>query len=192
MDLYPDPDWIHSQQQAESGSGPSKIPISGSGLSENRSETRVFMFILSGEPSRGAYLECLVAKIKHLNNTTANTSNNTNNNTSNTSNNTANTTNNTNNTTANNTNNTSNNTSNNNSNNSGQAEASERIQLIAMSATVGNLRELAHFLSAELFTDDWRPVRLEEFVKVGRDIFQVAGGGSSSDQCCGSGIRVPF
>jgi replicative superfamily II helicase len=112
------------------------------------------MFILSGEPSRGAHLECLVAKIKHLNNTTANTTN----------------------TTA---NNTSNNTSN-NSKSSGQAEASERIQLIAMSATVGNLRELAHFLSAELFTDDWRPVRLEEFVKVGRDIFQVAGGSSSN------------
>ncbi len=104
------------------------------------------MLILSGEPSRGAHLECLVAKIKHLNNTANNTSNNTSNSISNTS------------------------------NSSGQAEASERIQLIAMSATVGNLRELAHFLSAELFTDDWRPVRLEEFVKVGRDIFQVAGG----------------
>jgi replicative superfamily II helicase len=89
-------------------------------------------------------LECLVAKIKHLNNTAANTTTNT------------------------------------TSNNSGQAEASERIQLVAMSATVGNLRELAHFLSAELFTDDWRPVRLEEFVKVGRDIFQVAGGSSSN------------
>jgi replicative superfamily II helicase len=130
-----------------------------------------FLFILSGEPSRGAHLECLVAKIKHLNNTTANTTANTTNNTSN---------------------NTTNNTTSNNSNSSGQAEASERIQLIAMSATVGNLRELAHFLSAELFTDDWRPVRLEEFVKVGRDIFQVAGRGSSSNQCCGSGIRVPF
>jgi hypothetical protein len=158
------------------------------------------MFILSGEPSRGAHLECLVAKIKHLNNTaTANTTNNTANTTANnTANNTNNTTANTSNTTANNTaNNTSNNTANtsnttantsNTSNSSGQAEASERIQLIAMSATVGNLRELAHFLSAELFTDDWRPVRLEEFVKVGRDIFQVAGGGSSSNQCCGSGI----
>jgi hypothetical protein len=162
------------------------------------------MFILSGEPSRGAHLECLVAKIKHLNNTTANTSTaaNTSNNTSNTANNTTNNTSNnttvitsntTTNNTSNNTTNTTNNTTNNTSNNSsGQAEALERIQLIAMSATVGNLRELAHFLSAELFTDDWRPVRLEEFVKVGRDIFQVARGGSSSNQCCGSGIRVPF
>jgi replicative superfamily II helicase len=120
-------------------------------------------------------LECLVAKIKHLNNSTANTTAN------NTSNNTA----------ANTTNNTTNNISN-TSNSSGQAEASERIQLVAMSATVGNLRELAHFLSAELFTDDWRPVRLEEFVKVGRDIFQVAGGGSSSNRYCGSGIRCLF
>jgi replicative superfamily II helicase len=125
------------------------------------------MLILSGEPSRGAHLECLVAKIKHLNNTAANTTTKTSNN------------------------HTNNNTSN-NSNSSGQAEASERIQLIAMSATVGNLRELAHFLSADLFTDDWRPVRLEEFVKVGRDIFQVARGGSSSNRCCGSGIRCLF
>ena len=54
-----------------------------------------------------------------------------------------------------------------------QADISERIQLIAMSATVGNLRELARFLCAELFTDAWRPVRLEEFVKVGRDVYQV-------------------
>jgi hypothetical protein len=133
-----------------------------------------------------------VAKIKHLNNTNANTINNTSNSSNNTTNNT---TNNTNNNTTNNTSNnstantTANNTAADTSNSSGQAEASERIQLIAMSATVGNLRELAHFLSAELFTDDWRPVRLEEFVKVGRDIFQVAGGGSSSNQCCGSGIR---
>jgi replicative superfamily II helicase len=126
------------------------------------------MFILSGEPSRGAHLECLVAKIKHLNNTAVNTTSNT---------------------TA--------NTSNNTSNSSGQSEASERIQLIAMSATVGNLRELAHFLSAELFTDDWRPVRLEEFVKVGRDIFQVAGvvrlqtgvADPGSGACFDSGVR---
>ena len=47
------------------------------------------------------------------------------------------------------------------------------VQLVAMSATVGNLRELATFLQAELFTDDFRPVQLEENIKVGRDILAV-------------------
>ena len=87
-----------------------------------------------GEPTRGAHLECLVAKVKHINNnhTEANSAD-------------------------------------------LAAAKSNKIQLIAMSATVGNLHELARFLdNAELFTDAWRPVQLEEYVKVGRDIFQVA------------------
>lgn len=40
------------------------------------------------------------------------------------------------------------------------------IQVVSMSATVGNLMELSRFLDAELFTDSWRPVKLEEYVKV--------------------------
>ena len=47
------------------------------------------------------------------------------------------------------------------------------IQMVAMSATVGNLQELATFLKADLFTDDFRPVQLQEFVKVDRDILTV-------------------
>lgn len=49
----------------------------------------------------------------------------------------------------------------------------QEIQMVAMSATVGNLRELSTFLQAELFTDNFRPVQLEENVKVGRDILAV-------------------
>ena len=49
----------------------------------------------------------------------------------------------------------------------------QEIQMVAMSATVGNLRELSTFLQAELFTDDFRPVTLEENLKVGRDILTV-------------------
>jgi POLQ-like helicase len=71
-----------------------------------------------GEPTRGAHLECLVTKVKHINKST-------------------------------------------------ELTKRSRIQLIAMSATVGNLAELARFLDhAELFTDAWRPVQLEEYVKV--------------------------
>ena len=47
------------------------------------------------------------------------------------------------------------------------------IQLVAMSATVGNLRELAAFLQAELFTDSFRPVDLKEFMKVDSDIVKI-------------------
>ncbi len=42
-------------------------------------------------------------------------------------------------------------------------------QLIALSATIGNLRELAEWLNATLVTDDWRPVPLREGVMDARD-----------------------
>ena len=56
------------------------------------------------------------------------------------------------------------------------------VQIVAMSATVGNLRELATFLRADLFTDKYRPVELREFVKVGRDVMEVKTGGATEEQ----------
>ena len=44
------------------------------------------------------------------------------------------------------------------------------VQLVAMSATVGNLKEVSDFLGARLFTDPWRPVELHEYVQVGRHV----------------------
>lgn len=38
------------------------------------------------------------------------------------------------------------------------------IQIIGLSATIGNPEELADWLGAELVIDDWRPVRLEQGV----------------------------
>ncbi len=35
-----------------------------------------------------------------------------------------------------------------------------KMQLIALSATIGNAKELAEWLGAELITDSWRPVKL--------------------------------
>merc|ERR1719341_439237 len=55
----------------------------------------------------------------------------------------------------------------------------EKMQVVAMSATVGNLKELSTFLEAELFTENFRPVKLVEHVVVGNDICEVRGTGAS-------------
>ncbi|MBN2013775.1 MAG: DEAD/DEAH box helicase [Candidatus Altiarchaeota archaeon] len=43
------------------------------------------------------------------------------------------------------------------------------LQVLALSATIGNAGELAHWLNAGLLLSDWRPVELIEEVEVGRD-----------------------
>ena len=40
----------------------------------------------------------------------------------------------------------------------------KNLQLIALSATIGNAPELAAWLDAKLVEDDWRPVRLDKGV----------------------------
>lgn len=42
-----------------------------------------------------------------------------------------------------------------------------------MSATIGNLAEIARFLRAEIYTQDFRPVELTEYVKVAEELFRV-------------------
>lgn len=42
-----------------------------------------------------------------------------------------------------------------------------------MSATIGNLPELASFLDADVYQKDFRPVELREFIKCGSDLVEV-------------------
>ncbi|PNF35324.1 hypothetical protein B7P43_G04834 [Cryptotermes secundus] len=47
------------------------------------------------------------------------------------------------------------------------------IQIVGMSATIGNLHEIATFLDAEMFTQDFRPVELKEYVKCENKLYAV-------------------
>lgn len=46
----------------------------------------------------------------------------------------------------------------------------KKIQIIALSATIGNPQELADWLDAKLIEDNWRPVELKKGVMLGHDI----------------------
>ena len=46
----------------------------------------------------------------------------------------------------------------------------KNLQLIALSATIGNPEELAEWLGAELVIDDWRPVELKKGVMASNEI----------------------
>ncbi|KAK3735079.1 hypothetical protein QZH41_002083 [Actinostola sp. cb2023] len=47
------------------------------------------------------------------------------------------------------------------------------VQIIAMSATLGNIKELQQFMKAEVYTNDFRPVKLNEYIKMENKIYEV-------------------
>ncbi|XP_038213601.1 helicase POLQ-like isoform X2 [Zerene cesonia] len=51
--------------------------------------------------------------------------------------------------------------------------ANKGIQIVAMSATIGNLPDLAQFLQAEVYQRDFRPVELTEYVKLGNMLHKI-------------------
>lgn len=42
-----------------------------------------------------------------------------------------------------------------------------------MSATIGNLHEIGQFLNAEMYTKDFRPVELIEYIKCDNKVFKI-------------------
>jgi POLQ-like helicase len=48
-----------------------------------------------------------------------------------------------------------------------------KVQVIGMSATISNLREIGKFLRADIYTRDFRPVELKEYVKIGSEILSI-------------------
>lgn len=49
------------------------------------------------------------------------------------------------------------------------------VQLIAMSATVGNVEDMSRWLQSKLYITSFRPVPLKEHIKAGKEIFDVKG-----------------
>lgn len=68
----------------------------------------------------------------------------------------------------------------------------ENIQIIGMSATIGNIDELAKFLNAHIYTKDFRPVELKEYVKINENIMQIQWNAESPDEKAIFSRKVDF
>ncbi|XP_050092163.1 helicase POLQ-like [Anopheles aquasalis] len=69
------------------------------------------------------------------------------------------------------------------------------IQIVGMSATIGNLNEVARFMLADVYCRDFRPVELQEYVKCGEALYEVRGQqghGSRSEQVFGEKRSLRF
>lgn len=48
------------------------------------------------------------------------------------------------------------------------------IQIIGMSATIGNMQEIGEFLNAHVYTRNFRPIQLTETIKINNEIFVIS------------------
>lgn len=60
----------------------------------------------------------------------------------------------------------------------------EKIQIVGMSATIGNLPDLSTFLDADVYTRNFRPVELKEYLKCGNDILSIDSNNKTSVEEC--------
>ncbi|XP_020715008.1 helicase POLQ-like isoform X1 [Ceratitis capitata] len=56
------------------------------------------------------------------------------------------------------------------------------IQIVGMSATIGNLTEVSTFLKADVYTRSFRPVELKEYIKCGNDILEINASGKTLEE----------
>uniref|UniRef100_A0AAG5DNE5 DNA polymerase theta n=1 Tax=Anopheles atroparvus TaxID=41427 RepID=A0AAG5DNE5_ANOAO len=66
------------------------------------------------------------------------------------------------------------------------------IQIVGMSATIGNLTEVARFMLADVYCRDFRPVELKEYVKCGDDLYEVRGQAQRTEEVFGEKRRLQF
>ncbi|XP_043649168.1 helicase POLQ-like [Drosophila teissieri] len=56
------------------------------------------------------------------------------------------------------------------------------IQIVGMSATIGNLSEISSFLNADVYTRGFRPVELKEYIKCGPDLMEINSSGQTLEE----------
>lgn len=66
------------------------------------------------------------------------------------------------------------------------------IQVVGMSATIGNLDEVARFMDADIYCRDFRPVELREYVKCGSDLFEINTQARTLEDAFKNKTPVPF